>query len=365
MFDYLIVGAGFAGCVMAERLAAQGNKKILLVEKRRHIGGNAYDEYNERGILIHKYGPHIFHTNKQVLWDYLSRFTEWRHYQHRVLAYVDGQLVPFPVNLDTVNLLYGTRYDRNTLQAYLVSVRAERANQELHDSREMAISRVGQALYEKFFKNYTKKQWNLWPEQLAPEVTARIPLRENRDSRYFADQYQGIPAQGYTRMFEKMVDHEQIHLLLNTDYQDVLGELDYRQLIYTGPIDTFFHDKYGKLPYRSIRFEFETFLEEQYQSAATINYPNDYDFTRITEYKQLTGQQHPYTTIVREYPTAVGEPYYPIPQEVNQQLYQRYLQEARQTETIFVGRLAEYRYYNMDVVVEKALAAVHEIAENR
>lgn len=362
MFDYLIVGAGFAGCVLAEQLASQENKKVLLVEKRRHIGGNAYDEYNEQGLLIHKYGPHIFHTNNKTVWDYLSRFTKWRHYQHRVLAYADGQFVPFPVNLDTINLLYGTSYDTETLQAYLVSLRAGRASQELRDSRDMAISRVGEALYEKFFKNYTKKQWDLWPEELAPEVTARIPLRENRDGRYFADPYQGMPAQGYTRLFENLVDHENIHLLLNTDYQDVLGELDYGKLIYTGPIDAFFDYKYGKLPYRSIRFEFETVFAERYQAAATINYPNDYDFTRITEYKWLTGQQHPYTAIAREYPTAIGDPYYPIPQAANQQRYSQYLCEANQTETIFVGRLAEYRYYNMDVVVEKALAVFTKLA---
>jgi UDP-galactopyranose mutase len=365
MVDYLIVGAGFAGCVLAEQLAAKGNKQILLVEKRRHIGGNAYDEYNDQGILIHKYGPHIFHSNTKAVWDYLSHFTKWHYYQHKVLAYADGQLVPFPVNLDTINLLYGTSYDTETLHAYLLALRAGRTKLEIYDSRDMAVSRVGQVLYEKFFRNYTKKQWDLWPEELAPEVTARIPLRENRDGRYFADQYQGLPAQGYTRMFEKMLAHDSIHLLLNTDYRDVVGQIAYKQLIYTGPIDAFFDDKYGKLPYRSIDFEFETLLEEHYQAAATINYPNDYDFTRITEYKQLTGQQHPYTTIVREYPTAEGEPYYPIPQAANQLLYNRYLQDAQQTNTIFVGRLAEYRYYNMDVVVEKALKVANSIAENR
>ena len=365
MVDYVIVGAGFAGCVLAEQLAAKGNKQVLLVEKCRHIGGNAYDEYNEQGLFVHKYGPHIFHTSTKAVWDYLSHFTKWHHYQHKVLAYVDGQLVPFPVNLDTINLLYGTSYDTEALQAYLVALRTGRTNQEIHDSRDMAVSRVGQELYEKFFRNYTKKQWDLWPEELAPEVTARIPLRENRDGRYFADQYQGLPAQGYTRMFEKMLAHDHIHLLLNTDYRDVVGQIDYEQLIYTGPIDAIFDDKYGKLPYRSINFEFETLLAEHYQAAATINYPNDYDFTRITEYKQLTGQQHPYTTIVREYPTAEGDPYYPIPQAANQLLYNRYLQDAQQTDTIFVGRLAEYRYYNMDVVVEKALKVAHSIAENR
>jgi UDP-galactopyranose mutase len=362
MFDYLIVGAGFAGCVLAEQLAAQGNKKVLLVEKRQHIGGNAYDEYNEQGLLIHKYGPHIFHTTNKAVWDYLSRFTAWRPYQHRVLAYVDGQFVPFPVNLDTINLLYGTSYDQETLPLYLASVRAGVAGREVRDSRDMAISRVGQELYEKFFKNYTKKQWDLWPEELAPEVTARIPLRENRDDRYFADPYQGIPAQGYTRLFANMINHGNIHLLLNTDYHDVVGELDYGKLIYTGPIDAFFDYKYGKLPYRSIRFESETVLEEHYQAAATINYPNDYDFTRITEYKWLTGQHHPYTAIVKEYPTAAGEPYYPIPQAANQQLYNQYLREANQGETRFVGRLAEYRYYNMDAVVATALALFTKLA---
>jgi UDP-galactopyranose mutase len=355
LFDYLIIGAGFSGCVLAERLAYQHNKKIILVEKRNHIGGNAYDLYNDYGILIHKYGPHIFHTNNQNSWDYLSNFTEWYHYQHRVLTYVDGQLIPFPVNLDTINMLFGYSFSIEELKCFFKKIYDASNCNEIKDARDMAINRVGQECYDKFFKNYTKKQWDLWPEELASEVTARIPVRFNRDTRYFADKYQGIPKYGYTKMFEKMIDNPNIHILLNTDYKDIINEIKFGKMIYTGPIDYFFDYKYGRLPYRSLKFEFEHVFSEQYQKAGTVNYPNDYDFTRITEFKHLTGQKHQNTTIMREYSMANGEPYYPIPIKESQDLYEKYRIEGASNSAFFVGRLAEYKYYNMDAVVEKAL----------
>lgn len=355
MYDFLIVGAGLAGCVAAERLATKGCR-VLLVEKRNHIGGNVYDYYNEAGILVHAYGPHIFHTNLKHVWDYLSHFTEWRHYQHRVLAFVDGMKVPFPVNLDTINMLFGHSMAVEQLKNYYEQLQKAACIDAIRNARDMAISRVGEELYEKFFKNYTKKQWDLWPEELAPDVTARIPLRINRDPRYFTDRYQGVPKYGYTYMLQKMLENKNIHIMLNTDYKEILDQIKFKKLIYTGPIDYFFDYAFGKLPYRSLCFEFETLPIEQYQEAGTVNYPNDYDFTRITEYKHLTGQIHPWTTIVREYPTAEGEPYYPILRSENNELYLKYAEKASQMKNVFfVGRLAEYRYYNMDAVVDRVL----------
>lgn len=362
-YDFLVVGAGFAGCTIAERLATELNKKVLLVEKRDHVGGNAFDFYNEYGILAHKYGPHIFHTNIKRVWDYLSRFTEWHHYEHRVLAHVDGKKVPFPVNLDTVNVLFGLDLTTEGLEAYLESARKKADIKSIKNGRDMAISRVGEELYEKFFKNYTKKQWDLWPEELAPEVTARIPVRLNQDPRYFTDKYQGLPLNGYTPMFERMLDRAGIDVVLNTDYKKLLDETKFNQLIYTGPIDYFFDYSHGHLPYRSLRFELETLQKEWYQKAGTVNYPNDYEFTRITEFKHMTGQSHPYTTIMREYPVSDGDPYYPIPREENQRLFSEYEKEIRKLKSArFVGRLAEYRYYNMDAVVDRALTVFEEVA---
>ncbi|MCM8901686.1 UDP-galactopyranose mutase [Caldicoprobacter algeriensis] len=354
MYDFVVVGAGFAGCVLAERIANDLKKKVLVIEKRNHIGGNAYDYYNEDGILVHKYGPHIFHTNNKEVWDYLSRFTEWYYYQHRVLAYVDGMYVPIPINLNTINKLYNTNFTPKQLAEYFEKIKENR--QEILNSEDVIVSRVGRELYEKFFKGYTKKQWDLYPSELSPEVTSRVPIRINRDDRYFTDRYQGLPKYGYTRMFEKMLENEKIHIMLKTDYKEVINSIEYGYLIYTGPIDYFFDYKYGKLPYRSLRFEFETLDCEKYQEAGTVNYPNDYDFTRITEFKYLTGQKHNKTTIVREYSAAEGEPYYPILQNENIERYKMYENEANKLKNVFfIGRLANYKYYNMDKVVEQAL----------
>ena len=354
MFDYLIVGAGFAGSVLAERLATQANKKVLLVDKRPHIGGNAYDHYNEDGILIHKYGPHIFHTNSKDVFDYLSNFTDWRPYEHRVLASVDGQHVPIPINLDTINQLYGLKLTSFEVEKFFESV-AEKV-ETIRTSEDVVVSKVGRELYEKFFRNYTRKQWGMDPSELDKSVTSRVPTRTNRDGRYFTDTYQAMPLHGYTRMFERMLSHPNVKVMLNCDYREIQDEISYKEMIYTGPVDEFFDCRYGKLPYRSLHFKHETQPVEQHQVAPVVNYPNEHPYTRITEFKALTGQKHPKTSLVYEYPQAEGDPYYPVPKPENAALYERYKKLADATPRVhFVGRLATYRYYNMDQVVAQAL----------
>lgn len=359
MYDYLIIGAGFSGCVLAERISSQLGKRVLIVDKRNHIGGNAYDNYNEYGILIHKYGPHWFHTNDKKVMDYLSKFTEWIYHYHRVKSYVDGQLLPIPINMDTVNQLYGMNLSSPTeVQIFYDKIR-DKTITNPKNAEEMVISLVGKELYEKFFKGYTLKQWNIHPKDLAASVTARIPTRINRDDRYFTDTYQVMPKNGYTAMFQNMIKNRNISILLQTDYKDVINDLKFNKLIYTGAIDDFFDSIHGKLPYRSLRFEHETLNQEFFQSHQQINYPNDYDFTRIIEWKHATRQQSNTTTITREYSLLSdeqNEKYYPIPRDVNQELYNKYKKQAEnQKNTIFCGRLAEYKYYNMDQVIARAL----------
>ena len=354
MFDYLIVGAGFAGSVLAERLANGLGKKVLICDVRPHIGGNAYDFYNDEGILIHKYGPHIFHTNSAEIFDYLGRFTEWRAYQHRVLASVDGMHVPIPINLDTINKLYGLNLNANQVKEFFDGVREPR--EQIRTSEDVVINAVGRELYEKFFKGYTNKQWGLDPSELDASVTARVPTRSNRDDRYFTDTFQAMPRHGYTRMFERMLDHPNIKVMLNCDYQELKNEIRYKELVYTGPIDAFFDYCYGKLPYRSLEFKHETHDVEVFQEAPVINFPNEQAYTRVTEFKYLTGQNHRKTAVVYEFPRAEGDPYYPIPRPENTELYRKYqaLANARQ-DVHFVGRLATYKYYNMDQIVGQAL----------
>lgn len=354
-FDYLIVGAGFAGSVLAERLANAMGKRVLIVDKRPHIGGNAYDRYDDHGVLIHPYGPHIFHTNSDDIFQYLSNFTEWRPYQHRVLASVDGQLVPMPINLDTINKLYGLSLTSFEVEKFFESV-AEKKD-EIRTSEDVVVSKVGRELYNKFFRGYTRKQWDLDPSELDASVTARVPTRTNRDDRYFADKFQAMPRHGYTRMFEKMLAHPNIKVMTNTDYREIVDVVPWTHMIYTGPIDAFFDNKYGKLPYRSLRFEHVNVPQEQFQAVGTVNYPNDYGYTRISEFKHITGQTHASTSVVYEYPCAEGDPYYPVPQPQNAELYRKYEAEAEATPNVtFVGRLATYKYYNMDQVVGQALA---------
>jgi UDP-galactopyranose mutase len=360
-YDFLIVGAGFSGGVIAERLASQLDKKVLLVEKRNHIGGNAYDYYNEDGILVHKYGPHIFHTNYDEVWSYLSHFTTWNGYQHKVLAHIDGKDVPLPINLDTVNILLNKNFTEEKVKDYFDSVRLKIT--DIKNSRDVIVSQVGELFYEKFFKNYTFKQWGVYPEKLSPEVTKRIPVRCNRDNRYFSDKYQGLPVAGYAALFERMLSHKNITIVLNTDYRTLISDVGFNRLVYTGPVDYFFDYKYGRLPYRSIRFEAETLGRECFQRVAVVNYPNDYNFTRISEYKHMTLQKHPKTTIMREYPSGEGDPYYPVPMEDALRIYDGYKRDAGNLKSVhFVGRLAEYRYYNMDQVVKRALDVFEEIA---
>ena len=355
MFDYLVVGAGFAGATIAERLAAHAGKSVLVCERRPHIGGNAYDHYDEAGILVHKYGPHIFHTNSRDVFTYLSRFTEWRPYQHRVKAWVDGQLLPIPINLDTVNRLYGTKFTSFELEAFFQSM-AEPV-EHVRTSEDVIVSRVGRELYEKFFRNYTRKQWGLDPSELDASVTARVPVRTNRDDRYFNDTYQVMPKNGYTRLFERMLSHPNIKILLNADYREIRPLVPSAEVIFTGPVDEFFDHCYGPLPYRSLQFRFETRNVPVAQPSPVINYPNDNPYTRVTEFKYLTGQEHPQTTLVYEYATADGDPYYPIPRPENAALYKKYSDRAEATPGVhFLGRLGTYKYYNMDQVVAQSLA---------
>lgn len=361
MFDYLIVGAGFAGSVLAERLARGSGKRVLLIDKRSHIGGNAYDHYDNNGVLVHKYGPHIFHTNSDEVWEYLSRFTEWRPYEHRVQASVDGMLLPIPINLDTINGLYGLSLNSFECEEFFAKAAEPRA--EIRTSEDVVISKVGKDLYEKFFRNYTRKQWGLDPSELDASVIARVPTRINRDNRYFTDIYQAMPLHGYTRMFENLLDHPHIKVMLNTDYQEIEGCLPYREVIFTGPIDEFFHYQFGKLPYRSLNFRFETYDVPVFQPVSVINYPNEHPYTRATEFKYLTGQMHEKTTVVYEYPTDDGDPYYPIPRSENRELYQKYQALAKATPGVhFVGRLATYKYFNMDQVVAQALTLYSKLS---
>jgi UDP-galactopyranose mutase len=360
MFDYLVVGAGFAGATMAERLAADSGKTVVICDRRPHIGGNAYDHYDEAGILVHKYGPHIFHTNAKEVYDYLTRFTEWRPYQHRVLASVDGQLLPIPINLNTVNRMYGTSFTSFELEEFFKSV-AE-ARPQIRTSEDVIVSKVGRELYDKFFRNYTRKQWGLDPSELDAAVTARVPVRTNCDDRYFNDTYQVMPKHGYTRMFERMLAHPNIKVLLNADYREVRSLIPHREVVFTGPIDEFFDYRFGRLPYRSLEFKFETLNVPVAQEGPVINYPNENAYTRVTEFKYLTGQEHPKTTLVYEYAKADGDPYYPVPRPENQQLYRRYQALADQTEGVhFLGRLGTYKYYNMDQCVAQALAYYRKV----
>jgi len=361
-YDVMVVGAGFAGAVMAERLAADGGKRVLVVDRRSHIAGNAYDHHDAAGILIHRYGPHIFHTNSGEIFDYLSRFTDWRPYEHRVLADVGGKQVPMPINRTTLNALYGLNLSSDAeVEAFLAS-RAEPVD-PIRTSADVVVSKVGRELYETFFQGYTRKQWGMDPSELDKSVTARVPTRTCTDDRYFGDRYQAMPAQGFTRMFEAMLDHPNIDLLLGVDYADVRDAYPHDHLVFTGPIDEYFGYRYGRLPYRSLRFEHRTLNEERHQPVAVVNYPDEaVPYTRITEYKHLTGQVAPQTSLTYEYPSATGDPYYPIPRDENQALYRRYEALAlAEPHVSFVGRLATYRYYNMDQVVGQALATYRRL----
>ncbi|RST32318.1 UDP-galactopyranose mutase [Sphingomonas ginkgonis] len=361
-YDYLVVGCGFAGSVLAERLASQHGARVLMLDKRDHIAGNAYDEKDAAGILYHKYGPHIFHANSDEIVSYLSQFTEWRPYEHKVLASVRDQLVPIPINRTTLNMLFNAGLKNDEEAAAFLASRAEPVK-DIRTSEDVVINAVGRELYELFFRGYTRKQWGLDPSELDKQVTSRIPTRTNTDDRYFNDVHQIMPLEGYTRMFERMLDHPLIDKSLGTDFRDVRDEVNAAHIIYTGPIDEYFDWKFGKLPYRSLRFVHSTIDKEEFQPVAVVNYPSpDIPYTRISEYKHLTGQVHPQTSITLEYPAAEGDPYYPIPREENQRLFKQYEALADATPGVtFVGRLATYRYYNMDQIVGQALSTFRKM----
>ena len=365
-YDYLIVGAGFAGSILAERLATQHGARILLIDRRPHVGGNAFDERNEAGILYHKYGPHIFHTNSDQVVDYLSQFTEWRPYEHRVLARVRGMLVPIPINRTTLNALFDANLQTDEEAEAFLASRAEPV-EDIRTSEDVVINAVGRELYELFFRGYTRKQWDLDPSELDKSVTSRIPTRTNTDDRYFTDTFQAMPKDGYTAMFKRMLNHPLIEIRTGVDFSEIRDQVEAAHIVYTGPIDEYFDYRFGKLPYRSLKFDHKTLEQERYQPVGTVNYPSpEVPYTRISEYKHLTGQDAPVTTITYEYPSAEGDPYYPIPRPENQELFKRYEELADATEGVtFVGRLATYRYYNMDQIVGQALATFRRIDENR
>jgi UDP-galactopyranose mutase len=361
--DWLIVGAGFTGCTLAERIASQLDQRVLLIDRRNHVGGNAYDCYDEHGVLVHKYGPHIFHTNSQKVWDYLSRFTDWRPYFHHVLATVEGKRIPIPFNLNSLAALMPVKYAEKLecllLENYGVGVKVPIL--KLREVSNEDLRFLANYIYENVFYGYTLKQWGYKPDELDASVTGRVPVYISRDNRYFHDNFQAMPRLGFSELFAKMLDHPKIHVLLQTDYREILTDVKFNRMIFTGPINTFFSDLHGPLPYRSLRFVHTTLDTEWHQEAAVVNYPNDFDYTRVTEQKYLTGQTTAKTTLVKEYPQmhveGETEPYYPIPRPENRELYGLYVKEAEKLNgsVLFAGRLADYKYYNMDQVVARAL----------
>ena len=379
MFDVVIIGAGLAGAVLAERFATQKNKKVLLIERRRHVGGNCYDKVDENGILVHRYGPHLFHTDFEDVWKYLSQFTEWDVYQHRVCAMIDGQAVPIPFNLNTLHKVFprslAERLENALLQSFDYGQKVPIL--ELKKSADEDLRFLADYVYEKVFLHYTEKQWGQTPDQIAGAVTARVPIYIGRDDRYFNDRFQGVPKEGYSALIKTMVDHKNIKLLLNTDFHEVIGFHGFEmylfgqkfmgRMIYTGQLDEFFRNKFGSLPYRSVEMKFETINAESFQGCATVNYPNNYDFTRITEFKKIHPSDSPRTTILKEYPqnyvAGVNLPYYPVFNDEAKAAYEKYSEEIAKFARIKpVGRLAEYRYYDMDDVVKRALDVYAEMS---
>lgn len=380
-FDVLVVGAGFAGATIAERTATLLGRRVLIIEKRNHIGGNSFDRFDRHGLLVHQYGPHIFRTDNEKVWRYLSQYTDWRHYEHKVIGDIDGKRVPIPFNLNTLSALFPQTQADNLkerlINAFGFGVKVPILR--LMEHEDESLRELADFIYRKVYLNYTVKQWGMKPEDLDPSVTGRVPVFISHDDRYFQEKYQGIPRDGYTALFEKMLAKPDITILLNTDFKEVItlqgqkvyfmGEEFKGKIVFTGKIDELFDYEFGELPYRSLRFEFENLNQEYFQEVATVNYPNDHDFTRITEFKHLTGQRHFSTTIAREYPQEYDRhiegkdiPYYPVPKGENRELYDKYSEKALRFENIaFLGRLAEYRYYSMSDVIEKALAVFEEI----
>ncbi len=366
-FDSIIIGAGFSGSVVAERLASVSKENVLIIEKRSHIGGNAYDFYDKNGILVHKYGPHTFHTDSGKAWEYLSQFTGWHPYNLRILGEIDGRKIPIPFNLNSISALFPAAMAEKTEKKLIDYYGLENKVPilELRKTSDSDLKFLADFVYDRVFLNYTLKQWGFKPEELSPDVTGRVPVFISRDNRYFQDVYQAIPESGYARMFERMLSHPNIKILLNTDYKEVIPELKYDKLIITGEIDSYFNYQFGHLPYRTLDFEWNFLNIEYFQETGMVNYPNDYNFTRITEFKHLTGQISPVTTIMKEYPRLRRDendiPYYPIPKNDFLEIYKKYENDSKKLKNIhFIGRLGRYSYINMDTAVLQAL----ELFEN-
>lgn len=367
-YDFLVVGAGLSGSILAERIASELNKKVLIIEKRNHIAGNCFDFLNEKNILVHQYGPHAFHTNMKHVWDYLSQFTQWYNYEHKVLAFINGEKVPIPFNLNSIEQIFekdkAEKFKLELINTFGLEKKIPIL--KLKETSNILLKELADFIYNFVFYGYTVKQWGLTPEELDFSVTSRVPIFVSRDNRYFQDTYQGIPLRGYTKMIENILNHPNIVIKLNTDYKKIINDIDYDIMIYTGPIDYFFNYKFGKLPYRSLRFEFKTLKQEFFQPVAQVNYPNNHQYTRITEFKHFLNQKNQFTTISYEYPedyvSGANEPYYPIPRAENNELYKKYYEETKKLEgkVFFVGRLAEYKYYNMDQIVGVALKVFKE-----
>jgi UDP-galactopyranose mutase len=367
-YDYLVVGAGLSGAVVAERLAAGADRSVLVVEARPHVAGNCYDEYDEAGVLVHRYGPHWFHTGSARVLTYLSRFTGWRRHEHLVRASVGEQLVPMPVNRSTLRLLCGVPLASDA-EALALLDRLREPIAAPANAEEAVVARVGRVLYEQLFAGYTRKQWGREPSSLAASVTARIPVRTNEDMRYFTDPFQGVPDRGYTEMVRRILDHPRIEVVLGTDYRDVIGSTRFSRIVYTGPLDSFFDHAYGRLPYRSLRFTSRTLDQEWFQPVQQVNYPDDRPYTRTVEWKHATGQRLPRTTVTWEYPcapTSDVDKYYPVPCPDSDEMAARYrAASAALASVTFLGRLADYRYYNMDQAVSRALGVARTLTRDR
>ncbi len=359
-YDFVVVGAGLCGATMAERLASQLGKTVLVIEKRPYVGGNVYDEYDKSGILIGKYGPHTFHTDDKKVFDYIMQFTEWNKYEHRVVSYVDGKFVPFPICINTINELYDLDLSAEEFERFIDEQKVPIA--EVLTSEDVVLSQAGYDIYEKFFKNFTYKQWGVNASELDSSVIKRIPFRTNKDTRYFTDKYQGNPVGGYTAMIKNMLNNQLITVVVGKDYKEIIKDVEFGEMIYTGPLDYYFDYKYGHLKYRSVNMVFETYEKEAYSDYASMRFPNDYEYTRVTEFKKMTGQKSKKTTILKEYPCDEGEPFYPFPVKKWNELAEKYKAEARDEKgVLFIGRLAEYKYYDMDDVIRASLDAFEAI----